>query len=192
MRKLKMLVVNLAAAATLTVGMNASAQFNEGFTIPKLAMAASESGPYAGLLDELNKALTNDYLYLRDQAVVNRLSRDSQFTVLAPTDGAFDALKQTLACNGVALSDIPDIVRLTLQYHAIAGRALAEDVIGSGELTTLAGATILEDGGVLTDVAGQTINILVTDVVADNGVVHIIDTVMLPATLDDLGLVACP
>lgn len=192
MRKFKNTIVSLAAAAALSMGVQASAQFNEGTTIPKLAMAASESGPYAGLLDELNKALTNDYLFLRELSIANILSKQGPFTVLAPTDGAFDALKTTLACNGLTLGDIPEIVRTVLAYHGIAGAAFAEDVIGSGQLDTLAGAPILEDGGVLTDVAGQTINILVTDIEADNGVVHIIDTVMLPATLDDLGLVGCP
>lgn len=192
MRKFKSIIVSLAAVASLGLGTQASAQFNEGNTIPKFAMAASESGSLAGLFDELNKTLNNDYLYLRELSINNILSKQGPFTVLAPTSGAFDALKQTLACNGIALTDIPEIVRTVLAYHAIQGAFFAEDVVGAGEIPTLAGATILEDNGVLTDVAGQTINILFTDFEADNGVVHVIDTVMLPATLDDLGLVACP
>ena len=52
----------------------------------------------------------------------------------------------------------------------------------------MAGITFSQSGGVITDQAGQTANILITDLVVDNGVVHVIDTVILPV---DLGLSAC-
>lgn len=170
-------------AAALTISVNAVAQ-----NIPQGALAINDSGPWAGSFDELNHALAADFLYNPQGAVIKKLTFQGPFTVFAPTDGAFEALKQVLACNGIALSDVPDIARTTLAYHGVKGMYLAADVVGLSEIETLAGAVINQDGGVLTDVAGQQVNILATDIVVDNGVVHVVDTVLLPA---DLGLLPC-
>ena len=182
---------NLSAALLLCLGAVFTTQVaaQEGqVTIPQGALAINDSGPWAGAFDELNHALAADFLYEPNGAVMKKLTFQGPFTVFAPTDGAFQALKQTLACNGLSLSDVPDIVRLTLAYHGVKGMLLAADVLAAAEIDTLAGVTLAQDGGVITDAAGQQANILATDIVVGNGVVHVIDTVLLPA---DLGLAAC-
>jgi uncharacterized surface protein with fasciclin (FAS1) repeats len=184
----KHIIKGFILTLALICGSTAIAQV-EGVTIPRAAAAVNSSGPYAGLFDELIQALYSDQAYLRPASVMNVLGRKGPFTVFAPTDGAFQALKQTLTCNGIAMSDIPDIVRTVLAYHGAAGMLMAEDVLATPEVMTLAGATFSQDGGVITDQAGQQANILITDLVVDNGVIHVIDTVLLPA---DLGLAACP
>jgi len=181
-------VLNFVVGSLLVAGMafslNANAQ-----NIVSATLSVNDSGPWAGNFDELLHALTADYAYMTKGAVIRKLElTDGPYTVFAPTDGAFEALKQTLACNGIALSDVPDILRTTLAYHGAKGMLMAEDVLAASEVTMLNGAMISQDGGIVTDVAGQSIGILATDIVVGNGVIHIIDTVMVPA---DLGLVAC-
>jgi uncharacterized surface protein with fasciclin (FAS1) repeats len=184
MKSANKMIVGLLLTISMAFSISANAQ-----NIVSATLAVNDNGPYAGAFDELLHALTADYVYNDKGAVIRILEfRNGPFTVLAPTDGAFQALKQTLACNGIALSDVPDILRTTLAYHAARGMLMAEDVVATSEITTLAGATILQDGGVLTDVVGQQVNILATDIVVGNGVIHVIDSVLLPA---DLGLTAC-
>jgi len=175
-------------AATMLFAGTVSAQSNGNPSIPRVAAAANDSGAWAGLLDEFNDALQADYLYLRKGAATNTLAFSGPFTVFAPSNGAFKALKQTLACNGLTMADVPDIVRTTLFSHATSGRLYAADVVAASEVTMASGVTFMQSGGVITDAVGQKANILVTDIEASNGVIHIIDTVLLPV---DLGLSAC-
>ncbi len=103
-------------------------------------------------------------------------SSDGPFTVFAPTDEAFAALPagtvESLLADPDALSDI-------LLYHAVAGKFLAEDVLGLDAATTLQGSdvTISLDGD---SVKINDATVLVTDIEASNGVIHVIDAVILP------------
>ncbi len=85
-----------------------------------------------------------------------------------------------------ALGDIPeDVLASTLSYHVVTAAnvrstALTDDM----EVSTLANQSFtidLENGAVITDANGRTSEIIVVDVQANNGVVHVIDTVLLPA-----------
>ena len=109
--------------------------------------------------------------------LVETLQGDGPFTVFAPTDEAFAALPEgtldALLEDPAALADI-------LTYHVVPGRVLAADVVGLSSATSVQGADIaieVVDGGV---VLNGTANVVTTDVEADNGVVHIIDAVILP------------
>ena len=106
------------------------------------------------------------------------------FTVFAPTNEAFAALLGELELN--SLNDIPeDVLASVLSYHVVAGAnvrssALTDDM----EVSTLLGQSFtidLDNGAVITDASGRTANIIVVDVQANNGVVHVLDTVLLPA-----------
>jgi uncharacterized surface protein with fasciclin (FAS1) repeats len=72
-----------------------------------------------------------------------------------------------------------------LKYHVVKGRRDAEDVLGSDQLSTLLGAFFAQGAGVITDNAGQMANIIVTDVPASNGIIHAIDTVLLPFPVEN-------
>lgn len=114
------------------------------------------------------------------------LRGEGPFTVFAPTDDAFAALPagtvdELLADPTGALTDV-------LTYHVVAGEVLAADVVelDGQEVTTVNGATFTvnvgDDGSVsLTDAAGNEVNVVQTDVTATNGVIHVIDGVLLPA-----------
>ncbi len=109
------------------------------------------------------------------------------FTVLAPTNDAFASLLQELDPTGnTALSDLtPATVDAVLTLHVVAGANVQSTGLGSlnGVLPTLGGDLDL-DGTVITDANARTSNILapnLVDIQAINGVVHAIDTVILPA-----------
>ncbi len=111
--------------------------------------------------------------------LVETLSGDGPFTVFAPTDAAFAALPEgtldSLLADPAALAEI-------LTYHVVAGSVLAADVVGLDSATTVQGGDIMievVDGGV---VLNGTANVIATDVMASNGVVHVIDQVILPPT----------
>jgi uncharacterized surface protein with fasciclin (FAS1) repeats len=116
----------------------------------------------------------------------NTLRGEGPFTVFAPTDDAFAALPdgtiETLLEDPAG--DLTDI----LTYHVVAGAVPAADVVGldGQQVTTVNGAAITvgvaDDGKVtLTDAAGNDVAVVATDVQADNGVIHVIDAVLLPA-----------
>ena len=112
------------------------------------------------------------------------LRGDGPFTVFAPTDEAFAALPA--GTLDTLLEDREGDLAGILTYHVVSGEVLAADVVGmDGEsVTTVNGATftVNVDGEnvSLTDAAGNTVNVVATDVTADNGVIHVIDGVLLP------------
>ena len=108
--------------------------------------------------------------------LVETLSSEGPFTVFAPVDEAFSALPA-----GTLESVLADKEMLTkiLTHHVVSGRYLAADVLASGSLETLEGGSL----PVVVDSAGVHIGsamILATDIVTSNGVVHLIDSVLLP------------
>ncbi len=111
------------------------------------------------------------------------LSSDDPLTVFAPTDEAFEALLAELGVTAEELLAREDLATI-LQYHVVAGEVMAENVMAlDGEtVETLAGETIaisVVDGVV---VLNDTVNVVQTDVEASNGVIHVIDGVLLPPT----------
>lgn len=106
--------------------------------------------------------------------LVETLKGKGPFTVFAPTDEAFAKIPKA---DLDAL--IKDKVKLkaVLTYHVVAGKVMAADV-KAGKVKTVQGSelTVTTTGGVKVDSA----NVIKTDIVADNGVIHVIDTVIIP------------
>ena len=112
---------------------------------------------------------------LEAAGLVDTLKGPGPFTVFAPTDAAFAKIPKAdidgLLKDKVALSTL-------LTYHVVSGTVMAKDV-KSGAVKTLEGrsfAVKAEGGKVMVDNATVT----ATDIVADNGVIHVIDTVIAP------------
>lgn len=136
-----------------------------------------------------------EQLSVLTQAVVtaglaDTLSGEGPFTVFAPTDEAFAALPDGTV-ETLLLPENRDQLQAVLTYHVIAGEVMAAELVeqieaadGPLELTTVQGATleamIENDTVMLRDQAGNTISVTDTDIEASNGVVHIIDGVLLP------------
>ena len=104
------------------------------------------------------------------------LSGEGPFTVFAPTDDAFAALPEGTV--EALLEDIPTLTQILL-YHVVAGDVRAADVVTLESAETLQGASVsitVEDGAVRINGA----LVVIADVVASNGVIHVIDAVLLP------------
>jgi uncharacterized surface protein with fasciclin (FAS1) repeats len=108
------------------------------------------------------------------------LSGDGPFTVFAPTDEAFAALPEGLL-EKLLLEENLDVLVSILTYHVVAGTVLAADVT-DGDVATVEGSTITlaTTGGVTVNGA----NVVLADVLASNGVIHVIDAVILPPDVD--------
>jgi uncharacterized surface protein with fasciclin (FAS1) repeats len=144
-------------AATLGFGLIASAQAKD---IVDTAVAA---GTFKTLVAAVQAA-----------GLVDTLKGPGPFTVFAPSDAAFAKLPA-----GTVEALLKDKAKLAsiLTYHVVAGKVMAKDV-KAGQVKTVQGQsmTIKTEGGVMVDGA----KVVATDVAADNGVIHIIDTVIMP------------
>ena len=119
------------------------------------------------------------------------LSGEGPFTIFAPTNDAFSAVPSETMTQLMSEEGREDLTGL-LTYHVVEGNVMASDLVaaieGAGEegytINTLAGGTLTammgDNGPVLTDGQGNTINIVETDVAASNGVIHAIDGVLMP------------
>lgn len=115
---------------------------------------------------------------------VSVLSGEGPFTVFAPTDAAFVALLESNAdWNGLA--DIPiETLDAVLKYHVVNGANVQSDELSDDQsVGMLSGGNTtidLSDGAKIETSSGQSINIILTDVQGTNGVIHAVDTVLLP------------
>lgn len=111
-------------------------------------------------------------------------TENSPFTVFAPNNSAFVSLLAELELTG--LSDIPQaVLENTLKYHVVVNNnVLSTDLTENMEVTTFQGDTFtvnLNEGATITDANNRTSTIIATDVQASNGVIHAINTVILPS-----------
>lgn len=98
------------------------------------------------------------------------------YTVFAPTDAAF--AKLPAGTVDALLKDIPKLKKI-LTYHVVSGKVMAADVIKLKSATTVEGSDVKIDASHGVKVNNSTVT--TPDVAADNGVIHIIDTVLMPA-----------
>jgi uncharacterized surface protein with fasciclin (FAS1) repeats len=103
-------------------------------------------------------------------------SNDDQYTVFAPTDAAFEALLAKLGISAEDLLADPDLSDILL-YHVTEGRRYSQSVVRAPRIEMLNGDDVDVDG---TDLNGGQATIVATDFEASNGVVHVIDGVLLP------------
>ena len=158
--------------------------------IRTLAMAAVVASPLAltaasahaaDIVETAIEAGNFDTLVAAVQAagLVEVLSSDGPFTVFAPTDEAFAALPEGTIEMLLEPENVDQLVAI-LTYHVVPGEVPAEAAAGSVvELETVQGQAVTVDGtsgGVTVDGA----NVIAADIEADNGIIHVIDTVILP------------
>ncbi len=108
--------------------------------------------------------------------LVDTLAGEGDFTVFAPTDDAFAKLPEGTV-EGLLANQ--EQLRQILLYHVAAGRLKAADVAGLKEIATAQGGTLvikLEGDTVMVGDA----RVLIADIEASNGVIHVIDTVLIP------------
>ena len=114
--------------------------------------------------------------------LVDTLSGPGPFTVFAPTDAAFAALLAELGVTKAQLLADTALLDKVLKYHVVPGRVLKAGVPVGTPITTVEGETFRVNVSLaITDQRGRTANIVATDVLTSNGVIHVIDKVILPA-----------
>ena len=112
--------------------------------------------------------------------LVDTLKGEGPFTVFAPNDAAFAKLPKGTV-EGL-LKDIPKLTAV-LTYHVVSGKAPASDVIQHPKLTTLQGQDLKIDAAkwhLHKNVKVNDAEIVKADIVTDNGIIHVIDKVLLP------------
>ncbi len=153
------LALSLTTAAALTVSATASFANN-------IVEVASGAGTFNTLVAAVKAA-----------DLVETLSGDGPFTVFAPTDEAFAKLPEGTVENLLKPENKADLIAI-LTYHVVPGKVMAGDISNGMTPATVNGGTltIMTKDGVKVDNA----IVVAADVAADNGVIHVIDTVMLP------------
>ncbi|MGB5813090.1 MAG: fasciclin domain-containing protein [Polyangiales bacterium] len=112
--------------------------------------------------------------------LVETLQGEGPFTVFAPTDAAFAKLPAGTV-DSLLLPENKDQLVAILTYHVVPGEVLAADVVSLTSAATVQGQAL----AITTDDAGVHVNdatVTATDVMASNGVIHVIDTVLIPAS----------
>ena len=127
-----------------------------------------EAAVAAGMFETLVAAV-------KAAGLVETLSGPGPFTVFAPNDDAFAKLPEGTV-EGL-LKDIPKLKSI-LTYHVVAGKMMAADVVKKKSLKTVQGQSITIDASDGVKVDGATV--IKADIKVDNGVCHVIDSVILP------------
>ncbi len=163
MRKIVVLLL-----ATLVAGFAYSTGMQEQEPQPTIAEIAAADGRFDTLVAALDAA-----------DLVATLNGEGPFTVFAPTDDAFDALPEGTV--EALLADIPTLTEILL-YHVVAGEVPASAVVDLTQAETVQGAPVVistSDGVKINDAT-----VTQTDITASNGVIHVIDSVILPPSGD--------
>ena len=175
---MKALVTAIAAGVVALAGVT---QAFAGEVKPEQASNSVAQEATADIVDTAVAAgsFTTLAAALEAADLVDTLKGEGPFTVFAPTDAAFAALPAGTV-EGL-LADIPALTDILL-YHVVAGDVRAADVVSLSSATTVGGQDIsiaVVDGEV---VLNGSVKVVTTDIVASNGVIHVIDGVLLPPT----------
>ena len=158
--------MSLVAGAALVASFSAApaaAQYSAEMDIVDTAV---EAGSFTTLATALQAA-----------GLVETLKGEGPFTVFAPTDEAFAKLPEGTIESLLAN---PEQLAAVLTYHVVPGKVMAEQVVGLPEAGTVQGSAIaipIVDGKVMLHGSST---VVTTDIQASNGVIHVIDTVILP------------
>lgn len=183
---MKKLILSVIAVVAMAVTTQVYAQKN-----PKVGGA--EMYDTKDIVDNAvnSKDHTTLVAAVKAAGLVETLKGDGPFTVFAPTNAAFEKLPAGTVDNLVKPENKATLTKI-LTYHVVAGKLSAKDIVeaiktggGKAELTTVEGekltATLKGKKVILTDAKGGTSTVTIADVNQKNGVIHVIDTVLMPA-----------
>jgi len=175
--------------ATDIAGSNGVIHVIDAVLVPADAAPTTTAAPAttAAMQTIVDIAVGNPDFSLLVEAVtaaglVETLQGAGPFTVFAPTNAAFEAALAALKLTKEQLFADKALLTKVLTYHVVAGKVLAADVVGLNgqEVATVQGSKVkvTVDGSM---VKINTANVTATDIVASNGVIHVIDAVLVPA-----------
>jgi len=194
----RILAVTLASAAVL--GLAACSPAEETATTDATTAAADPMAPVAdpaaaasGNIVEVaqgNPEFTTLVSAVTAADLAGTLGGTGPFTVFAPTNAAFEKIPAATRESLLAPAGKADLTKI-LTYHVVPGRVTAADLTaqieaggGTATLTTVQGGTLTAKAAngtiTLTDANGGTSTVAIADVAATNGIIHAIDTVVMP------------
>ncbi len=179
----------LAAAAVAASFVFAACGSDSDSATTAPPAAETTASPAAGDIVEVasgNPDFSTLVAAVQAAGLVETLQGPGPFTVFAPTNAAFDALPAGLVAK-LLLPENKDTLVKILTYHVVGSKVMAADV-AAGDVTSVEGSpiTITVDGGTVK--LNDSATVTATDVEASNGVIHVIDAVILPPGLDVSGL----
>ncbi len=151
---------------------------NRILSVLAIGVLCAVSLPAADIVDTAVAAGSFNTLVTAVKAagLVETLKSAGPFTVFAPSDEAFAKLP---AGTVESLLKDPEKLKQVLTYHVVSGKVMAADVVHLKSAKTVQGGSAkvaVKDGAVMIDAA----KVVKTDIVCDNGVIHVIDAVILP------------
>jgi len=180
----------MAAAAVVTLGLSGAASAQMMTTDPMVGGAAMY--PEKNIIQNAveSKDHTTLVAAVKAAGLVDTLEGAGPFTVFAPTNEAFDKLPPGTVATLLKPENKDQLVKI-LTYHVVAGKVSAEDLIaqikagdGKATLTTVEGepltASLMDGKVMLTDAKGGMATVTIADVYQSNGVIHVVDAVLLP------------
>ena len=188
------LTIALASAASLAIAACAeepaeTAAYEDTATADQMANAEAEAGTVVEVAQD-DETFSTLVSAVTAAGLGETLSGDGPFTVFAPTNDAFAKIPEATLTE-LTTNDTETLGNI-LTYHVVEGNVdaatLTQAITDAGDagytIATVNGgtltATVVDGNVVLTDAAGGTATVTATDVAASNGVIHVIDTVLMP------------
>ncbi len=185
----KKLLFTIALASTTLAG---TAAFSNHHKMANPTVGGAAMYPAKTIAENASAApnLTTLVAAVKAAGLVETLASPGPFTVFAPTNAAFEKLPEGTVATLVKPENKATLTKI-LTYHVVAGKLTASDIIsaikaggGKASLTTVAGekltARMSGNSVVITDAKGGQSTVTTVDVMQSNGVVHVIDSVLLP------------
>ena len=174
------MLLSLAALAVVLSACSTAASPSPAPATPAPATAAPSAAAMGDIVQTATDAGSFATLLTAAKAagLVETLKGEGPYTVFAPTDEAFAALPEGTLDS--LLAD-PEALKKILLYHVVSGKVTADQVVGLTSANSVEGSPIaiaVNDGTVYLN---DTAKVLATDVMASNGVIHVIDQVILPS-----------
>lgn len=184
----KTILATIAVAALAITAFSASAQMKKDPMVGGAAMYPTKTIVENAMNSPIHTTLV---AAVKAAGLVDTLNGPGPFTVFAPTNAAFDKLPEGTVANLVKPENKEELTKI-LTYHVVPGRISSKQLMrmikkghGKAVLKTVQGEDLtatMSDGHImLTDAKGDTATITTADVFQSNGVIHVIDTVLMPS-----------
>ena len=188
MRRTAIAVVSIAAALTLSACSSSSDEATTESSAAVEESAIEEADDMVGeasvgtIVDvaSANPDFSTLVAAIGAAGLGETLSGEGPFTVFAPTNEAFAALPAGVL-DALLLPENKDALTKILTYHVVSGQVMAADIT-DGDVATVEGQNVT-----LSTADGVTVNgaaVVTADIVTDNGVIHVVDAVLVPADVD--------
>jgi len=181
MRKVKVLALAIVASISFAAcgSDSESTESTEAAATEETVAAAVATGDIVAVASA-TEGFSTLVAALTAAGLVETLQGAGPFTVFAPNDAAFEALPAGLL-EKLLLPENIDALKAILTYHVVAGKVMSTDVV-AGDAPTVEGSnlTLGTEMGVQVNDA----TVVLADVAATNGVIHVIDKVLVPSTVD--------